>query len=197
MAVHPLDATLQAVTPTLMVPRFGTFEPLAINGHRFLVADDGLWIEVRRPWLYVLHRLAAQEQVAMPYGKLKQTIDIRRIPRRLLEDFISMAREEYPVECAAWITWQEDRDEWQLMPLAPSSAGHSHVNFARPILEEGEHLVLDIHSHGAHPAFFSSTDDDDDREFKVAGVVGQVATELQTKFRLCINGAFIDIPNME
>lgn len=39
--MDPRDAALQALTPTVMVPRFGEFEPLAQPGHRFLAGRTG------------------------------------------------------------------------------------------------------------------------------------------------------------
>ena len=33
-------------------------------------------------------------------------------------------------------------------------------------LEAGEHVILDIHSHGTHPAFFSSEDNFDDSKYR-------------------------------
>lgn len=50
--MDPRDVALQSVAPVIMVPRYSDLEPLSQNGHRFLVADDGLWLEVYRPWLY-------------------------------------------------------------------------------------------------------------------------------------------------
>jgi len=44
-----MDVALEANTPTVVVPRFGKFEPLQENGHRFLVCADGMWVECKRP----------------------------------------------------------------------------------------------------------------------------------------------------
>jgi len=75
-SLNPIDRTLQTVTPTVMVPRHEEFSSLATPGHRFLVAEDGLWIEIWRPWLYVRVPLATQDRVAMPYGKLGHHVEL-------------------------------------------------------------------------------------------------------------------------
>jgi hypothetical protein len=62
------DVALQQSAPVVTVPRYGGFAPLAGNGHRFLVTGDGLWLEARRPWLYLRVPLVSQKSVPMPYG---------------------------------------------------------------------------------------------------------------------------------
>ena len=47
------DVALQHSAPVVTVPRYGGFTPLVENGHRFLVTGDGLWLEARRPWMYL------------------------------------------------------------------------------------------------------------------------------------------------
>ena len=58
------------------------------------------------------------------------------------------------------------------------------------------HMVIDLHSHGLLGAFFSSTDNFDDRsEVKIAGVIGNLnKPEVTTSFRLCANGVFVSLP---
>jgi PRTRC genetic system protein A len=59
----------------------------------------------------------------------------------------------------------------------------------------GKLRVIDCHSHGTHPAFFSSTDDEDDRhETKFAFVVGNCASSVPSMaMRLCAKGIFEDV----
>ena len=52
---------------------------------------------------------------------------------------------------------------------------------------------MDLHSHGASGAFFSTQDDTDDRasgEVKLAGVVGRVNDAPEWQFRLAACGVF-------
>lgn len=192
--MDPRDIALQFVAPTIMVPRFGEFEPLATNGHRFLAAKDGLWLEVKRPWLYARKPLATQSAVAMPYGEVTATINILcpRVPKALIQEFEAKAKAQSPNECAAWITWNEHRNELRLRSLEEISAGKAHVKVIRPVLDDGEHLVLDLHSHGRFPAGFSKTDDRDDAgEVKVSLVVGNCDQEETTiASRLCLMGLY-------
>lgn len=193
----PRDNALQAATPTVMVPRFGTFEPLTEPGHRFLATADGLWLELKRAWLYLCMPLACQYLVAMPYGRVEESIDLifGSVPSALMEEFCGQAKDRLPNEHAAWITWNEVTGHIRLRALGEISAAPGHIHFNRPVLAEGEHLVLDVHSHGTLPAFFSATDNRDDGEVKIAGVIGNLDTPHPTaEFRLCALGVFLPMP---
>lgn len=191
------DVCLQAVTPTVMVPRFGQFEPLTRPGHRFLVAADGLWIEVRRAWLYVRRRIAAQSQVAMPYGQLDPLVQFTcpAVPTGLVQQFSALARRDCPIEVAGWIVWNEHSNAFDFRAMDPLSASAGHIRYDRPALAAGEHLVIDWHSHGTGRAFFSGTDNRDDAgEVKVSGVLGRCDQDrLDMALRLCVLGIYIKL----
>lgn len=185
------DAVLQRTVPTVLVPKFSPFEPLASNGHRFLVTASGLWLEVRRPWLYLRKRVAKTDGVAIPYGDV--TEDVRfafQIPRKLFSDFVEVARQRLPNECAAWITWSEATGELNLRHLPETEVSMANVRNTLPALPEGEHLVVDLHSHGRIGAYFSPEDNADDHgALKIAGVLGHVDKEdPSVAFRLMAYG---------
>ena len=184
-----------------MVPRFGNLERLTENGHRFLAADTGLWLEVHRPWVHIIWPMALQFSVAMPYGTLEPSIQFAfdSLPLEMLTKFREDARKTLPNESAAWITWNDQTREFAYRPLAATSAGAAHLKLDRPALNDNEHLVIDIHSHARIPAFFSPEDnEDDDGEVKLSVVVGQLGSDQQsnTKLRLCANGLSISSAEM-
>jgi len=192
------DVTLQSVMPTVMVPRFSKLEELDTAGNRILMASNGVWLEVCRAWLYMRTPIAPPVTVPVPYGKVRTEVrfGFGRLPRNLVAQFIELAKERCPNECAAWVVWNQQTDQWRLMMLEERSAGPDHVIVNLPSLEEGEHMVMDLHSHGWLDAFFSSTDDYDDGrgEVKIAGVVGNLnKPEVTASFRLCANGVFVPL----
>ena len=193
--MDPRDVVLQSVTPTVMVPLHGVFEPLERPGHRFLSAANGEWLEVRRAWLHARTQILPASLVAKPYGCLSDALQWRMpaVPAKLFEAFAAMAREACPVEAAAWIVWRERTDGFSLKPVGVRSATSGSIHFDRPRLDEGEHLVVDLHSHGTGKEFFSSTDDADDRgEVKVSVVLGHCHQErMSTVMRLCLLGKYI------
>lgn len=191
------DQILQRTCPTIMVPRFEDLPPLTENGHRFLVAQDGLWLEVKRPWLHLVWPVAEKcYQVAMPYGALQPaiTFEFDSLPRDLIDSFIDDARRALPNEYAAWIIWNSETGKFSYCPLAANSAGPAHLKLDRPVLGEHEHLVVDIHSHANMNAFFSGEDNRDDAgEVKLSIVVGRLGSnqQISSKIRLCANGVII------
>jgi PRTRC genetic system protein A len=192
------DIALQSVTPTVMVPRFTELTNLTEPGQRILMAANGIWLEVRRAWLYVRLPVAKLLNCPVPYGDVQEAMQFRfgKLPRTVVTQFIELARVRSPNECAAWVIWNERTDSWRLQMLEEISVGHGHVEVNLPKLADDEHLVIDLHSHGTFDAFFSPTDDNDDKgECKFAGVIGNLDGEqVTTAFRLCVNGQFISIP---
>lgn len=196
------DAIILAHTPVLAVPRFGELAALEKAGHRYLVDEEGLWIEVRRPWLHVRAPIASRFATAyggghaLPFGRLERLMqyaftdeDLNRIQTLFLHD----ARRAMPDEFAAWAIFDERTRRLEYRPLIADLATEGGLQgIRRPRLEDHEHLAIDLHSHGRLDAFFSSTDDADDAgEVKLAVVVGKLDREPRWDTRLCLLGLFI------
>lgn len=192
------DVALQGVLPTVMVSRFTVLKELDTPGNRILMASNGVWLEVCRAWLYARILIAPALRVPVPYGTVSEALrfGFGKLPRTMVAQFIEQARIRSPNECAAWIVWNQRTDAWKLMMLEEVSVGHGHVNVNLPTLERDEHMVLDLHSHGLTHAFFSRTDNKDDKgEVKIAGVIGNLnQPEVTASFRLCANGLFLSLP---
>lgn len=193
-----LDRYIASNTPVMPVSH-GSHEALATSGHRYLVAHEGLFVEVARPWVRAVLR-AGPSLVPLPFGTGEPlrgiSLHCGPVPSRLLEAFVEQARHALPNECGAWIVWHEGSKAFRLIALKPIEATADRLTYERPMLESGWHLVLDLHSHGRAGAFFSSTDDRDDGhtgEVKLAGVVGHVDTAPQWLFRLAACGLFEEI----
>ena len=214
----PRDLFQQSLTPVVVVPKFGELAALTTPGHRYLVAEDGLWLEVRRAWLWARTPLAQVWGTALPFGRLAEPqalpevtegmeLDARDFTpplqaqytfdtadlERLQTLFVHDARQALPNEFAAWGVWNEQAGRLEYRPLVATEASPGGITFSRPRLEDHEHLAVDLHSHGTLAAFFSSTDDDDDRgEVKLAVVVGTLDQEPTFAVRLCALGLFVD-----
>jgi PRTRC genetic system protein A len=192
------DVALQSVMPTVMVPRYAELEELDTPGNRILMAANGVWLEVCRAWLYVRVPIALPPRILVPYGLVCEALrfGFGKLPKAMVAQFIEQARIRSPNECAAWVVWNQRTNSWKLLMLEETSVGPAHVNFNLPTLEEEEHMVMDLHSHGLTEAFFSRTDNQDDRgATKVAGVIGNLnKPEVTASFRLCANGVFVSLP---
>jgi PRTRC genetic system protein A len=195
MPIDTRDKILQQQCPAMMVPRFGQFEPLTENGHRFLVASNGLWLEVTRPWLHLITHVAECD-MPLPYGIMGADCEYRFDARALSQyqtRFVLDARAALPNECAACITFDDRNGELTYHLLESINATPGGVRYKRPMLAEHHWLILDMHSHGALPAFFSAQDDEDDQgEVKLALVAGTVDKEPSFAMRLCAMGTIVN-----
>lgn len=195
--LNPIDRAVQTVTPTVMVPRHEPFQVLTEPGHRFLVAEDGLWLEVFRPWLYTRLPVAQQDRVAMPYGKMTHHVELGcgKLKWPPIIDFMKDAGLTPETEIAGGVIWNEATDAWRYERFVAIEASGGHIKYERPRLQQGEHLVLDMHSHGKHPAYFSETDNTDDRgDVKLALVIGKLKEESDQPdlcVRLCALGIYV------
>lgn len=206
MSLDPRDRILQDHTPAVMVPRYGEHALLGQAGHRYLVAEDGLWLEIHRPWLHLRALIApiATDGIQTPFGRVSPELgwggrefdtayafgndDLERLQSLFLRD----AKAAMPNEFAAWGIWNEQTRRLEYRALIASEATPGSITFPRPRLEAHEHLALDLHSHGTMDAFFSSTDDADDAgEVKISVVVGNLDREPTWQTRLCALGLFL------
>jgi PRTRC genetic system protein A len=165
--VITMDNLLQIQFPTVMAPRFSQMQPLTVTGERFIIAGERLLFEVSRPWLHAVRSISEKFERSTPYGAgLEEGITLRcpPVPPELLNQFIDEAYAAFPNETAAWVTWDEATNVFTYWELVIESSSPRHVTFQRPRLKSSEHLVLDIHSHGAFAAFFSAQDDADDKD---------------------------------
>ena len=196
-----LDMATFAAAPVVAVPKHCEFAPLIENGHRFLLAEGGLYLEARRPWLHLIHRIAERPaSVRIPYGAVeaKSEFSFGRLGTALpqMKEFATHAMVESPIEAAASLLWNHVTNEWSLKyPEVIGEATAGSIQYKQVDVGADESLVLDLHSHGALHAFFSATDDiDDSGSVKISGVFGSLDKDVQTvAFRLCVLGVYLPI----
>ncbi|HWW69679.1 MAG TPA: PRTRC system protein A [Duganella sp.] len=194
-----LDLALLQAAPVVVAPSMCEFHPLQENGHRFVLAADGVYLEARRPWLHFIHRIAEVSGVAVPYGRITPRFDLAfgRVGTALpqLQEFARHAQAAAPLEAAGAIIWNSRLDSWRIeYPEIIGEATAASIIFQQPVLAEDEHLVIDVHSHGHLNAFFSPVDNADDAgAVKIAGVVGSLDGEPTVAFRICVLGVMIPL----
>lgn len=176
--MNPLDTALQAACPCEMVPRYEELIPLTEDSHRFLIGGDALYVEVRRPWLHAILKVV-DSPIPLPYGTPKPLFAMSLQKRALLgglQHFISRAREASPVEHAAWLTYDPGQGAVGYTEPEVISRSEGHIQYHRPDASPSCLPVVDCHSHGVAPAFFSATDERDDStdDAKLAFVVGDL-----------------------
>lgn len=186
-----MNATIESMFPTVIMPREGTITPPAKNGTRYVVASDGLWREVTLPWVTVMHKIANSDFV-LPYGTAHEQVMVKcgHIPGNMRSKFVQDAKAAMPNEMAAALIWNCNDHSWRYELRENTVATSAHVDYREVQLVDGDFLVLDLHSHGTFKAFFSKEDDRDDMgSMKFSGVIGNLNTgDMTSVLRLNILG---------
>lgn len=189
----PRDCPLQRSCPTLSAPRFGTL-PVMANGQRVVVASNGVFVQVKLDWLDCTVRVAhVAPTPPLPFGALQERIDFAFgvIPVRLLEAFIEAGRAGLPNEVAGGLIYSRRTGSLRLDIYDTLAASPNGIDYRMPSLAEDESIAIDLHTHGQGAAFWSATDNRDDRGVKVAGVFGYLdQVRPSAAFRLAVNGHF-------
>ncbi|WP_426172519.1 PRTRC system protein A [Pseudoduganella sp. R-34] len=188
------DVALQSSCPVISTPLFSPFTPLERNGERIVLAANGTFLEVRRPWARIVTQVGPALTAKVPFGVIHESFELTagRIPRALLREFVAWAQRDSEVEIGGIITWNEHTGEYALMRSKSNHATSGSLEYELPTLEEGVHIIVDCHSHSHHAAYFSGVDDQDDMHaVKYAFVVGHCNTNNPSfATRLCVRGAF-------
>ena len=198
MVLDPRDAALQQSCACMSMPMYGSL-PAYEEGQRMVVGRNGLFLQMRTPWLDCTVRVGeVSPRLALPYGSVAEHVGFRfgTIPRRLLDEFIAAARQALPDETAGALIHDAATHRLTLRLHDAESADTEHVRYRIADIAEGETLAVDLHSHGHAPAFWSPDDDADDNGVRVCGVFGYLDRAQPTaKFRLVLNGHFVTLPS--
>lgn len=190
-----MDEAILKAFPLLPVPKSGLLPAAPNFGTRYLAAADGLWREITLPW-GTFRNQVARSHLPLPYGNVEAVVDLRcgDIPPSVIRECIAHARHECPNEAAGVFLWHADTGEWRYQRRNVYSVSGSHIRYEEVRPAEGEHLVVDVHSHGLHPAFFSAEDNADDAgAMKFCLVLGNLRDVQPTScMRLCMSGLVLD-----
>lgn len=192
------DIALQQSCPVIAAPKFGPLPPME-NGQRIVVARNGVFVQVKRAWLDCLERIGEINRcLPLPYGDIAPSVrfSFGVIPVKLLHDFVTAGRTALPNEIAGGLIYSERTATLRLELYEPIDSSPDRIDYRMPTLMHDEILCVDLHTHGKGRAFFSPTDNEDDRSVKVAGVFGNLDREQPSAaFRLVVNGLYKRLPH--
>lgn len=191
--IDPRDEALQSACPVLAARLFGVL-PAMENGQRVIVAGNGVFLQVKRDWLDCVERLGSIDAaMPLPYGKMTPSVRFTfgTIPIALLDSFIAAGRIGLPNEIAGGLIYSAQGQTLRLAIYEPLRSTAHGIEYRMPPLARDESIAVDLHTHGRLPAFWSATDDMDDRSVKVAGVFGNLdRKQPSAAFRLVLNGMY-------
>lgn len=185
-----IDGVILDACPLIAAPQSGCVERPERHGTRFIAAHGGLYREVSTPWLYsLLPASRVGVDGGIPYGKVRPCVELLcgPVPVTLVREFLALAQQAMPNEAAALIVWNAEKRSWRLAPRLSRYASAVKIDYDEPMLEAGEVAVVDIHSHGAGKAFFSSEDNADDAGgIKICVVIVRVDKDAEVMARLMV-----------
>lgn len=186
------DKALQAALPALPVPHDSDLPALPAGQRRLLLAADGLYLQARSSVMQVSVRVAT---ATLPYGPHQQQVILSHgpVPASLVREAARLASATPDKEVAAAVVWKEGAYRLEVPEVI--SAGAGHVSYHDRLDDDA--LVMDIHSHGAGRAFFSSTDDASDLARPgpyLALVLGCCGGPMEVALRLVCPPHLVELP---
>jgi len=120
----------------------------------------------------------------IPYYMFTQTISFFRAVMKKYDDAEAMVQFYYDEENKSYVVHCPDQ-----------IVSGAHIDFKRSQEFDDKYiLVMDIHSHNTMGAFFSGTDNADEQETRIFGVLGKLNNDIpEMKFRISVGGAFKEI----
>lgn len=140
----------------------------------YLLAGDGLWLAAENTTLRVRAPVAPAEIRGLP--ALGGACELRhgRLPAAIWETCVAVARGVAAYRREVLLLVLHGPGGYRLTIPEDQRAGATRVSYTPPVLAVGEAIALALHSHHAMPAFFSATDDADERDLGLYAVVGRL-----------------------
>ena len=163
----------------------------------YVTAANGVFVRARRPGLGAMLPVC-QNRGAEIRGLAKVVpyvhLDGGRIPVCATAQALDWMRQAAPLELLTWVKW-ETAGYYAFLPEQTTTANRCRPT--NPFDAQGQNALMDFHSHGSFPPFFSTTDDLDEKSgFRLFAVAGNFQAYAQPVVlaRVGIYGHFWSIP---
>jgi PRTRC genetic system protein A len=162
--------------------------------YTYWFAGNGTFISAARQGLAVSFPIARCEVRGLPPLEPYFKYDYPKIKREVIERMLYYAQ----------IAAQDELEQLyhvcfdgEVMRLEIPEQEQTRVS-CKPLDDSAEsslhRSIIEIHSHNTMRAWFSKQDDEDEKGFKIYGVVGKVLHRPEIKFRVGLHGYFWNIP---
>lgn len=169
-------------------------------GQRIIVARNGMFYNCKNDWLDLNIKLK-DIGMELPYGESAEHLHYAfgDFDIDLVKEFVEEAKKVFPSESCGTLIFNKSTKSLRLQMAESISSSVDHINYALGEENVDEVTIGDIHSHPLSHAFFSSQDNDDDKEgIKLSIVVGlSNANDINSiEARLCINNKYVGLKNL-
>lgn len=166
--------------------------------YQYVIAQNGVFIRAENDFVSACIPVMRPKDFTAPIRGLQPLggwvrLKVPRIPLTLLKTVIADAQVSTENgrldETLSYVVWSNGR--FRLIKPIDQQASPNFV--VSEIVEPGETVVMDLHSHGAAPPYFSPIDDRDETRLRLYGVIGNLRTTPQWRFRLGIYGHWLEM----
>lgn len=174
----------------------GVMPPIQGQLYDYLLASNGVFIHACSPLMEAVIPVVTTDKGIKGLTPLRPMIRLHtpRIPLSYLVRMIHNARQPARdtrglIEGLYRVVMQESALRL-LKPLQRASVGHVSTEG-----DGGPQVLLELHTHGALPAFWSRTDNRDEQGFRLYAVLGRLQDERpQMQMRIGVYGHFYAVP---
>ncbi len=163
----------------------------------YVPSDDGNVYEVRNTDAGIF---VARAERASVYKRVRAGFIpvLPKIPAEILTEIISFFRsyvtDESAAEAMAIICWSKKEGRYEVFVPKQRVTASSVFATTSELADDDCIVVMEIHSHNRMNAFFSQTDDDDERATRLYAVVGNLDEIFpKIKVRISVGGKFVNI----
>lgn len=179
-----------SLTQYLHVKSDGSLPDIPDCLYAYIMAGNGVFLHAKRSGLEVLFPVVECRIAGLP--ELTPWVKIeKRVPAYILADVVYASILNFPREALFWFNW--DDGEW-IVNIPDQTARTTSVVPCNRSDPAGTSALMDLHSHGGLPPFFSTIDDRDETGFRIYAVVGNVDTEPEICVRVGVYKHYFDIP---
>ncbi|MCA9959879.1 MAG: Mov34/MPN/PAD-1 family protein [Ardenticatenaceae bacterium] len=166
--------------------------------YQYVMAQNGVFVRAENEFVDACVKVASFKGLATIIRGLQPLagwvrLKLPKISLTLLDAALADAQAGASMsrldETLSYVVWRNDR--YQL--ISPNDQQASPTSVVSKIVELGETVVMDMHSHGAASPYFSSTDNLDETRLRFYAVLGNVNTNPRWLFRLGIYGYWVEI----
>ena len=157
-------------------------------GYNYVMAGNGLHVQSENSHIQACIPLGSRTKIkGLPPMERRIHLVHGPIPRGIFAAGLHWFRETPETERFFAVLWEEDRYK---IAVPHQDGTGSRLEYQLP----GPGVVMEIHSHGIHGAFFSGTDNQDEQGFRVYGVIGRVGNDVpHATLRIGIYGHFANV----
>ena len=174
--------------------------------YQYIIAQNGVFVRAENAFVSACLPVTRLKEATAPIRGLQPLtqwvqLKIPQIPLTLLEAAIADAQVSAGNgrldETLSYVVWANGRvgeltsSRYRLIKPNDQKASPNFV--VSEMVETAETVVMDIHSHGEAPPYFSPTDDRDETRLRFYGVIGNLRTTPQWRFRLGIYGQWLEM----